>query len=157
TDHLLFPDWTTFYTLPTVKRWWVVLFLSGMASAGGVDFARQVEPLLRTRCYSCHGQAVQSKGLRLDLPESARRVIVPGKSLASPLVMRIEGRAQPAMPPTGEKLNEREVQLVRDWIDQGAAWPAGSVISPAWAFERVRKPSPPVVRNRAWPRNPIDA
>jgi hypothetical protein len=75
-----------------------------------VDFARDVQPLLRANCYGCHGEAVQSGNFRLDrrrdsLPNrvganNAR--IVPGNSAASRLFVRLSGNQDGLqMPPTG--------------------------------------------------------
>ena len=51
-----------------------------------VDFAREVQPLLARRCYSCHGPDTREAGLRLDdraaataRLESGGRAIVPGE------------------------------------------------------------------------------
>ena len=44
------------------------------AMAQSVDYARDVEPLLKARCYGCHGAAQQMKGLRLDNKDSALSV-----------------------------------------------------------------------------------
>jgi len=96
-----------------------------------VDFARDVQPLLRANCYGCHGEAVQSGNFRLDrrrdsLPNrvganNAR--IVPGNSAASRLFVRVSGnQGGLQMPPTGA-LRPEEVSLIKAWIDQGAPWP----------------------------------
>ena len=39
---------------------------SGEKAAGPVDYLKQVKPLLRERCYACHGPLKQKAGLRLD-------------------------------------------------------------------------------------------
>ena len=62
-----------------------------------VDFARDVHPILRERCYSCHGPSQQLHGLRLDRRRVAmpnrvganRASIVPGNSAASPLYLKL--------------------------------------------------------------------
>src|SRR5215217_1746223 len=40
--------------------------VGGRAFAEPVDYARTVKPLLRQRCYGCHGAVKQKAGLRLD-------------------------------------------------------------------------------------------
>jgi len=100
-------------------------------SPAPVDFARDVQPLLRANCYGCHGESLQSGNFRLDrrrdsLPNrvganNAR--IVPGNSAASRLYQRITGsQGGLLMPPTGA-LPPEEIGLLKAWIDQGAAWP----------------------------------
>ena len=41
------------------------------AATRPVDFARDIEPLLKGRCQACHGIAQQLSGLRLDDAEQA--------------------------------------------------------------------------------------
>jgi mono/diheme cytochrome c family protein len=135
-----------------------------------VDFAREVQPILRTRCQACHGAAQQISGLRLDDGEAARKggyagaVIVPGKAEESPLIWRVTGAKDlMPMPPSGKKLSEAEVSVLRRWIDEGAEWPAGTAKGAAprksshWAFQPVARPAVPAVKNAAWVRNPVDA
>jgi len=96
-----------------------------------VDFARDIQPLLRTNCYGCHGEAVQSGNFRLDRRRDSlpNRVgangarIVPGNSAASRLFVRVSGnQGGLQMPPTGA-LRPEEIGLLKSWIDQGAPWP----------------------------------
>jgi hypothetical protein len=135
-----------------------------------VEFAKHVEPILKKRCQGCHGAAQQMNGLRLDDPEAALRggysgpAILPGKSAESTLIHRVSSTKKEAvMPPAGEKLSLAEIGVLRAWIDQGAVWPAAAKTNPAtkprsdhWAFQPIRKPELPDVRNRIWARNGID-
>ncbi len=98
---------------------------------GKVDFAREVQPLLRQYCIECHGPAQQMRGLRLDRRRDAmpnrvganRASIVPGNSAGSPLYLKLTGKqAGLQMPPTGPLSPER-INLLKTWIDQGAEWP----------------------------------
>src|SRR5918994_1101013 len=62
-----------------------------------VEFVRDVQPLLRQHCTSCHGPAQQMAGLRLDRRSAAMRgstqgtVIGPGNGAASRLSLRVSG------------------------------------------------------------------
>jgi len=93
-----------------------------------VDFARDVQPILKTRCIGCHGPAQQKNGFRLDRRSDAMRggtiaVIGPGNSAGSRLYQRLTGSEFGIqMPPTGP-LSATEVSIIKDWIDQGAEWP----------------------------------
>ncbi len=139
---------------------WVSI-LSG-AKAGEsepVRFSLDVLPILSENCFLCHGPDAKSRkaDLRLDLKEGALRtvepIIVPGKSSDSELFERVASRdPDEQMPPpkSGKKLTSRQIDLLKKWIDQGAAW------GKHWAFEPPARPRPPSVRNRSWPRNPID-
>ncbi len=123
-----------------------------------VDFAKDVQPLLRARCYACHGPKVQMSGMRFDKKASAQRAFKPGVSADSLLIQRVAATTgKPQMPPTGPKLSDAEIGLLRAWIDQGAAWPATADGPPHWAFQPIRNPQPPTVSNPAWINNPVDA
>jgi ankyrin repeat protein len=95
---------------------------------GGVDYARDVQPILAKHCIGCHGPSQQMSGYRLDRRSAAlggviRPNIVPGSSESSRLYRRIIGNQfGPQMPPTGA-LAPEEVDVLERWIDQGAEWP----------------------------------
>jgi hypothetical protein len=110
--------------------------------------------------------------LRLDVKRLALKgglggaVIVPGNSKDSRLLHRVLGlNGERRMPLGGEALTAAEIELIRRWIDEGAAWPEGgqsrisnleSEIPKHWAFVKPERPAPPAVKNAAWVRNPID-
>ena len=93
-----------------------------------VDFARDVQPILRQQCYSCHGPEKQKNGLRLDRRRDAMRggtiaVIGPGNANGSRLYQRLIGHEfGTQMPPTGA-LPASQLAILKQWIDQGADWP----------------------------------
>jgi ankyrin repeat protein len=96
------------------------------AAAATVDYEKDVKPILQQNCYSCHGDAVQQSGLRLDLRQNALRggdygpVILPGDGAGSKLIRRlVDGDGGMQMPPTGA-LPPEDIGIVRAWIDQGA-------------------------------------
>jgi ankyrin repeat protein len=100
-------------------------------STAPIDFARDIQPLLRANCYSCHSATLQSGNFRLDRRRDSmpNRVgangarIVPGNSAASRLYQRVSGsQAGLQMPPTGA-LQPDEIGTIKAWIDQGADWP----------------------------------
>jgi len=92
-----------------------------------IDFARDVQPILRQNCIGCHGPAKQSNGMRVDrkssvFKPSARRVI-PGNLENSFLYQRLIGSgAGLQMPPAGP-LQPEQIRIVKAWIEQGAEWP----------------------------------
>ncbi|MBW3596400.1 MAG: DUF1553 domain-containing protein [Planctomycetes bacterium] len=123
-----------------------------------VDFARQVRPLLESRCFECHGSEVQESYLRLDVRDGAyrggdsgRAAVAPYNADGSELIRRVTQHGEERMPPENPPLSEAEVALLRNWIDQGAPWPdelAGriepeTVTSDHWSFQSVTKPAPP--------------
>src|SRR5262245_12380986 len=109
----------------------IVLRAGVSAASEPVDYGSQIKPLLAGRCYACHGALKQKAGLRLDTGAAIRRggdagpAVVPGRSAESLLIDRVTD-ADPAqrMPPEGRSLTTAQVDLLRAWIDQGAASPA---------------------------------
>src|SRR5216110_2399255 len=99
--------------------------------AASVDFQKEIRPIFESRCYECHGPNKQKSGLRLDRKENAFRggdsgkaALLPGKSSESGLIQRVTNKdADEVMPPKGEKLTAAQIELLKDWIDQGALWP----------------------------------
>src|SRR5438552_17571234 len=104
-------------------------FAAGILSAQSptkVDFARDVQPILRQNCVSCHGPAQQISGMRLDRQSAVmgRRGVVPGSSDNSFLFHWISGNELGMqMPPTGA-LRAEQVHTINPWVDQGADRPA---------------------------------
>ena len=126
-----------------------------------VDFERQIRPLFAARCYACHGESNRVNGLRLDVKAAAFAgghsglAIVPGDSAGSRLIHMVAGHlTKTRMPPVGDPLSDRQIGLLRAWIDRGADWPqqrrAQGGQPPArqdhWAFRPiVRTEVPPGV------------
>ncbi|MBL8229458.1 MAG: PSD1 domain-containing protein [Bryobacterales bacterium] len=151
-----------------------LLWLLIPSSFGAVDYASQIRPLFERHCYGCHGPKVAMHGLRMDQRASVRKggesgvpALVAGNSKQSLIYRYVAGLDKNVkMPPAGPGLSAAERSLVEKWIDDGAAWPDdGSTVADEkftrgarhWAFQPVRSPSVPGVRDRAWVRNPIDA
>ncbi len=129
------------------------------ANEAPVDFGRDIRPILAKRCFHCHGPDKAESGLRLNRPETAfaeadsgQRAIVPGKPDHSVLLTRIsETDLSIRMPPEGKPLSQEDIDLFRRWIAQGAKWET------YWAFQPMKDPPAPRVKNQAWVANPIDA
>ncbi|MDB5339761.1 MAG: hypothetical protein JWN70_5380 [Planctomycetaceae bacterium] len=133
-----------------------------------VDFAREIQPILQDRCFSCHGSKKQEAGLRLDIRRRAYLggdtgpAIVPGSSVTSELVRRITTDDETQrMPPDEEPLPAEQIALLRRWVDQKAPWPdalAGKEsFDDHWSFRAINRPDVPQVVDSKWIRNPIDA
>ncbi|MEP7339499.1 MAG: PSD1 and planctomycete cytochrome C domain-containing protein [Acidobacteriota bacterium] len=140
------------------------------ANQAKIDFNRDIEPIFAANCYQCHGAKKASSQLRLDAKVAAMKgglsgaVIVPGNSKDSRLMHRILGLNDEArMPMGGQPLKTEQIELIRRWIDEGAAWPDQSQISNLkaeiprhWAFVAPIRAALPEVKNPAWARTPID-
>lgn len=96
--------------------------------ADRVDFGRDVLPIFKSHCTSCHGPKQQKNGFRLDRRRDAMKggtsvMIGPGNSEGSRLYHRLTGDTSgPQMPPDGP-LTADQIRVVKTWIDQGAQWP----------------------------------
>ena len=143
----------------------IVALLACSSTGEAVDYAREVKPLLAARCVACHGALKQKGGLRLDTAALMAEggdggpAIEPGHSDDSLLVDRVRA-AENRMPPEGEPLTEREIGLIRAWIDQGAAAPAETPQADPrdhWSFRRPVRPEVPAVTGPGTIRNPVDA
>ena len=129
-----------------------------------IDFVRDIQPIFSAHCAGCHGSKKQESDLRFDNKQSLMRVIQPGKSEQSRLMQRILGlNNEPRMPMNGAALNPQQIELIKRWIDQGAAWqetPDTRNLKPEtrphWAFVAPLLPAIPVTKNKSWVRNPID-
>jgi hypothetical protein len=144
---------------------------AGGATAGGLQgYLTRVKPLLRARCYACHGSLKQKAGLRVDTVEAMLRggdagpVVVKGAAGESVLLERVSASV-PAerMPPEheGEPLTAEQVASLRDWIAAGAPAPADEKPEADsrdhWAFRPIVRPPVPRPPRAGWARNPIDA
>lgn len=141
--------------------------LVNAAAALAPDYTRDIKPILEKRCFSCHGRLKQKANLRLDAGALIHNggkdgvVIIAGKSRASLLIQRVSSTDDDErMPPEGKPLTADQIALLAAWIDAGAPFPAAERIAPSpaehWAFQPVRRPAVPEVKDAAWCRNPID-
>src|ERR1044071_7281797 len=99
-----------------------------------VNFDREVRPILSENCYQCHGPDEQKRKakLRLDIREDAIKpaksgdpAIVPDAPEKSRLITRVSSQdADEKMPPpeSGKKLSTQQIETLRRWISQGAAY-----------------------------------
>jgi ankyrin repeat protein len=98
------------------------------ATAGRVDFARDVQPILQKHCYECHGPERQSNGLRLDRRKSVfmggtEIVLGRGSANSSKLYLRLIGPGYGEQMPKDGTLSPADIDTIKNWIDQGAEWP----------------------------------
>ncbi len=138
--------------------------------AAEVDYGKSVKPLLKERCYSCHGGLKQKAGLRLDtvagmlIGGDEGPALAPGDAGKSHILNRILATdLDERMPPKheGEPFTTAQAQLLREWIAGGAKGPVDekpeSDPREHWAFRQRVRPPVPEIENAAWANNPIDA
>lgn len=98
-----------------------------------VDFVKQIKPILADRCVECHNSEtllgnlnLQTRALAFSKRETGP-VIVPKNAEKSMLylVLTLPAKDKKAMPATGHRIPKDEVNLIRQWITEGAQWPEG--------------------------------
>src|SRR5687767_12963530 len=143
----------------------LTLLVPAAPAAAEVDYARDVKPILTSRCTTCHGALKQKSDLRLDaaplLAKGGKHgaIIVPGKSGESRLIHAVTGtNGATQMPEDGAPLKAEEIEVLRKWIDEGAKAPADEPIPAGpdqhWSFKPPVRPNVPQVKNAGWVRNP---
>ncbi|HEV3258448.1 MAG TPA: PSD1 and planctomycete cytochrome C domain-containing protein [Gemmataceae bacterium] len=127
-----------------------------------LGFNRDIRPILSDNCYACHGPDKNKRKarLRLDSEQDAfadrggYAPLRPGSPDKSAVYQRITAQdAKKRMPPAkfGKRLSAQQIDLIRQWIEQGARW------QKHWSLIAARRPEVAPVEDTAWPRNPIDA
>jgi hypothetical protein len=175
----------------TVLILWVIVLGAGAPlRAPGAEpsatqaefFEQKIRPLLSSRCFECHGPKKHKGGLRLDSRASILEggdsgpALVPGKPEESRLIEAIGYSDDLKMPPKG-KLPSQEIEVLTNWVKQGAPWSDRESVEPSaapasnapatgplfrpdqkafWAFQPLKDPPVPSVRRADWPRTPID-
>ena len=137
-------------------------------------FEKRVRPILADNCYSCHGGNQPLGGLRLDTTEGIRKggkrgpVVVPGHPENSLLIRAVHRQPGLAAMPPDDSLATEKIATLAEWVRRGAPLPTVSAPKPTagfplaerrqhWAYQPVKRPVVPKVKNAAWARNPIDA
>ena len=111
-----------------------------------VDYLTQIKPILSTKCYSCHGALKQKGKLRLETRDLMLKgeAIIPGNPQESLILERVLDEGEDRMPPPeeGAALKPAEIELLRQWISEGANAPDEPIPSAPdhhWAFQSPKK------------------
>lgn len=165
----------------------VIILLCLSTSLGAADstpnaaqrehfFEEQIRPILVDHCQKCHGPNKQQAGLRLDSLEGALKggehgpSLVTGDPEKSLLISAVRRTGDYEMPPD-KPLSEAQIKALTKWVQDGAVWPIKGpvIITPTspegfararrehWAFQLVKQPQTPAVKNAAWVVTPVDA
>ncbi len=158
-----------------------VTIFSVLADAGASEkttarsvFEEQIAPILIKHCIACHDSSEHRGGLDLTSGPSALAggdsgpVLVPGSSADSILIQRVREGTMPP-PDEGVKVPPADAQQLAAWVDAGAAWPNGRVLSPYelttdaragldwWSLQPLSRPAIPHLRDSQRALTPIDA
>lgn len=146
-----------------------ILSFSVASADEPIDYVKQIKPILRERCYACHGALKHEGNLRLDTAALSIKggdsgaAIQPNHVETSLLLKRVIATEEAErMPPPeeGGPLTETQINLLQRWIASGAYAPTDEQpeADPKqhWSFQLIQRPAVP--KNEAsWGRNPIDA
>lgn len=136
------------------------LFLLASTSVLAVEsaaeklFHEQVAPILVKNCLECHNDVTTKGGLNMETLATVLQggddgpAITPGKAAESSLYTMIVPEAadeKPEMPKKKPPLSTAETELIKRWIDLGAAWPKEIVLREKpkgdithWAFQPIK-------------------
>jgi len=147
----------------------LLAFNSQPLFANEVDFDRDIAPIFEERCTYCHGEDEQESGLRLDQRswmlkggDSGLPAIVPGhpeKSYLIEVVKHLDPSVK--MPPEEDRIPDKEIGLLEQWIREGAVWPGQMDVEvkdevDLWSFKPVVRPEVPKL-DRQTKVDPVDA
>lgn len=134
----------TSFTLPATAAPAPAQVGAAPAPAPGVDFVRDVQPIFEARCLECHnpnkikGKLLMDSAAALLKGGDAGPGLVAGKPDDSEIVKRVVLPADhdDIMPPKGDPLSAKEIDVLKRWIAEGAKWPQGLVLQYKTAEQR---------------------
>ncbi len=140
-------------------------------------FNKDVLPILKNRCYECHShEAGKIKGgLTVDSRDGLIKggdsgaAVVPGNLKDSLLVTSVVWEDPDFQMPPKHKMPDAEIKALVDWVKEGAPDPRASMAPSGgqaaiqekakthWALQPLAQPVIPTVKDKSWPKNPVDA
>lgn len=146
------------------RNFLIVFFTLAMPLFAGVDFTKDIKPILEKHCTKCHGEEKDKGGLALHTKfhafkesDSGEVTIISGKPEESLLFKKItETDEDEIMPPKGA-LSDDKIAILKQWILEGAVWPDdGHKETVNWSLKPIHKAELPSIKNTSWPLNEID-
>ncbi|MDB4473021.1 PSD1 and planctomycete cytochrome C domain-containing protein [bacterium] len=118
-------------------------------------YKQKIKPLLKERCFACHGALKQESELRVDTIDSMQDYgILEDNILLNRLTSKDDAER---MPPEGEPLSKQELVDIKTWIAAGAPAPDNEQAEADpmnhWAFQKIERPELPDLGES----NPVDA
>lgn len=161
---------------PYIKKWYLLIpfgaliillwifFRPPSQQKANISYTQDVQPILASKCYACHGpdEAKREAGLRLDergalftVLESGHAVVSETNPEESEIINRITSEDnEVVMPPPdfGKKLEPEEKDILVKWIKNGVAW------EDHWSYSHVSPVDVPKTEGlpENWNSNPID-
>jgi hypothetical protein len=142
-----------------------------------VFFEKNIRPVLVKECYSCHATTAEKirGSLTLDTRDGIRKggetgpAVVPGDVKKSLLIQALRQVHDELKMPPKKKLAEDVIADFEKWIAMGAPDPREGPTKVAkyeidiekgrkfWSFQPLQRPTPPAVKDVAWPKGDIDS
>ena len=118
-------------------------------------YEKKIKPILKERCFACHGALKQKGKLRVDtVLNMHKKDIIKDGELLERLTTTDE---DDVMPPEGEPLKAEQINLIKQWLAAGAPAPknehAEADPKKHWAFQKIKRSKVPQINEP----NPIDA
>ena len=117
-----------------------------------IDFVKQIVPILETECVSCHKPSNKEENGELDITSKATAmtggdhgpILVAGDPDKSRMIKDMlrpdDDKKRMPPPPNHDALKKEEIELIKQWIAEGAAWDEAVVLKQRPKME-VRPPS----------------
>src|SRR5438067_7632341 len=115
-----------------VASWFVCLTAASARADDKVTYQDHVLPILRNTCLNCHNPDKKKAGLDLSSYQGAMtgsengKVIAPGDEQGSLLFRLVSRTEEPFMPPKGDKIPDKDIEVIKKWIAGGVLETAGS-------------------------------
>ena len=150
------------------------VFAADLTPTQAQFFESKIRPVLADNCYKCHSAKSEKikGGLLLDSRAASLKggetgpAVVPGdleKSLLIKAVRYTDPDLQ--MPPKDKKLSNAQIADLEAWVKMGAPDPRETTAAQAnwkdsakdhWAWQPLKKPAVPAVKDSAWCQTPVD-
>jgi len=139
-------------------------------------FQNKVLPILENNCYSCHSH--EDDEMRAALVVDSRQgllqggisgpSIVPGDPSKSLLIQLIRGEDEDRPMPPKKLMSQEDIKVLEDWVKRGAPDPRAmesgdEAVNPIWdkaedhwAFQQVKMPHSPRVKDKDWGKSTLD-
>lgn len=129
----------------------VLVILLVCSPAFAVDFEKDIKPIFDERCAKCHGEEKQKSEFRLDV----RDIILKGGDLGEPgavpghpekstiyKLISLDEDHDDIMPPKGDPLTKKQIDLIAQWIKQGVKMPEKKIKKEEtlWSLKPVLNP-----------------
>lgn len=123
------------------------------STPGSVSFVKDIAPLIVRNCLRCHGEQNPRSGFSMYTYNSMLKGgergddIVPGKPDESLLILLLQGKEEPRMPPN-RALRPDLIQLFVKWVAEGARFDGGERFTPDTPLPDLVPPEEEVLKKQ---------